>query len=64
MEETARKAEEKATELMDKLALVSMYRDNYGGKSNYSALIYSFHLFSIFSLAELQSCETAHRPLT
>ena len=37
MEETARKAEEKATELMDKLALVQMYRDNYGGKvSNYS----------------------------
>ena len=32
MEETARKAEEKATELMDKLALVQMYRDNYGGK--------------------------------
>ena len=42
----------KATELMDKLSLVQLYQENYGGKY-LTKLTWPF-----FSFIELQSCET------
>ena len=49
-EETAVQAQAKATELMDKLQLVQLYGDNYGGKylmSNYSAHLYNMSFLYI-----------------